>query len=344
MRIILLESYTIEVNMPKATTKSEQGHLVVGGAELPVITNAAVLYTERLAGAGKRTMQSTLQHIAKQLGVPSWRQVAWHTLTYEHVAAIRRWLVNAKTREGLPKYKPATINKYLAALRGVAREAWRNNMMTTEQYMRLKDVESVNGETLPAGRALGMGELEALMRTCKADRTAAGRRDAAIIALAYAGGLRRAELASLTMQSITADDGETVTLKVLGKRLKERLIYLDNGSAAALRAWLKVRGLGDGALFYAGRKGGHIVTGQGMSAQAVRDIIDRRAREAGIQHASPHDFRRAFISDLLDAGVDIATVAKMAGHESVQTTARYDRRGEYAKQRAARALHVPYYE
>ena len=180
------------------------------------------------------------------------------------------------------------------------------------------------------------------MRTCANDPTVAGVRDAAIIAVGYAGGLRRAEMAALSLEDLE-DDGETVTLRVQGKRNKERFAYLDNGAALIVRDWVTVRGGRPGALFYSGRKGGRLNVGQRMTGQSIRDLVKRRAEQAAIPSCSPHDLRRSCATNLLELGHDLATVAAMLGHAKVETTRRYDRRGEVAKKRAARSLHVPYF-
>ncbi len=64
---------------------------------------------------------------------------------------------------------------------------------------------------------------------------------------------------------------------------------------------------------------------QPLSGSAAWAICKERGRKAGIPPPAPHDLRRAWAGDLLDAGVDLATVQKMAGHASVSTTGRYDR-------------------
>ena len=288
--------------------------VAVSAGELVAIegTNPALVYLASLAPTGRRTMRGTLAKVATMLGT-TLEAAPWDQLRYEHVQAIR-----TKLAETL---KPATVNKYLAAIRGVMRAAWRMGLIDAEHYQRVTDVQGVTGSTLPAGRALGSGELGALLRECQRDQSAAGLRDGALLAMGYAGGLRRAEMSSLDLADLLDDDGETVTIRVLGKRNKERLVYLDNGAAMALRDWLSVRGTDPGALFYAGLRGGHLVAGQRLTGQAIRDVVHRRAAQAG---------------------VDIATVAAMAGHANIETTRRYDRRGETAKKRAARSLHVPY--
>jgi integrase/recombinase XerC len=74
----------------------------------------------------------------------------------------------------------------------------------------------------------------------------------------------------------------------------------------------------------------------------VYHIMQTRAAAAGVAHFTPHDLRRTFAGDLLDAGADIVTVQKLMGHADANTTARYDRRGEQAKRSAMRLLHLPY--
>ena len=137
---------------------------------------------------------------------------------------------------------------------------------------------------------------------------------------------------------------ERESLKVQGKRNKARRVPVVGGAVEALTDWLSVRGMEAGPLFVRIRKSDRMTHAR-LTTQAVYHILAQRVGEAGITVAcSPHDMRRTFVGDLLDAGADIATVQKLAGHANVTTTARYDRRGEATKRKAAKMLHVPYFK
>ena len=247
-----------------------------------------------------------------------------------HVAALRSKLAET--------YAPATVNKMLAAVRGVCRAAWRLGLLDGESFQRVADVSNVKGSRLPAGRALDADELRALFAAC-ADGTPAGSRDAAAFSLMFGAGLRRAEAAAVQVADYDADTGG---LTIIGKGNKERTAYLCNGGKAALDSWLAVRGQAEGSLLCPVSQSGQVSAGAGITAQALMVRLQRRCRQAGIENCSPHDLRRSFVSGLLDSGADIASVQKLAGHASPTTTARYDRRPEAAKRRAAGLLHVPY--
>lgn len=160
-----------------------------------------------------------------------------------------------------------------------------------------------------------------------------------MLALLYGGGLRRSEAVALDVSHFEPETG-MLTIRS-GKGRKDRTVYATNGAAAALTDWLTVRGPETGALFCPVNKGGKIKASR-LTGQAVLNILAKRAREAGVAHLSPHDLRRTFVSHLLDAGADIVTVQKLAGHSQVTTTARYDRRGEAEKRTAAELLFAPY--
>jgi site-specific recombinase XerD len=203
---------------------------------------------------------------------------------------------------------------------------------------RAVDVRSIRGSTLPRGRALRAGELKALFAACAEDSGPSGARDAALLALAYGCGLRRAEIAALDLSDYDPAQG---TLRVRGKGNKQREVPATNGAADAINAWIQERGAEPGPLLLPITRGRRIVPHR-LTAQTVYAVARKRAAEAGISAFSPHDLRRSFVSDLLSAGADLSAVQALAGHSNIGTTARYDRRGEVAKRKAAALLHVPF--
>lgn len=301
----------------------------------PMSRKPAAVYLASLAPGSRPAMLGALDTIAGLLtGNPDARGLAldfnWPALRFQHTAAIRAQLAEL--------YSAAYASKMLSALRGVLKAAWRLGLMSADDYQRAADVPSVSGSTLPRGRALQAGEIKSLLMVCAADPSAAGARDAAMLALLRVCGLRRAELCALDVSDFEPTTGE---LKILGKRNKQRLAYVTNGAADALADWLAVRGSAPGPLFCPVNRGGRI-TIRRMHPEAVFNLLAKRAAQANVKELSPHDLRRTFVSDLLDAGADISTVQRLAGHASVNTTARYDRRGEASKRKAVELLHLPY--
>ena len=294
----------------------------------------AAVYLARLSPGSRPTMRAALDAIAGVLtnGRHSAESLPWPQLRYQHTQAVREKLAEV--------HSPATVNKMLCALRGVLKECWRLNLMTAEAYQRAADLKAVQGERILRGRALGAGEITALFSACAADRSDAGARDAAILAVLYPAGLRRSEAAQLRREDYDPETGALIVRT--GKGNKERIVYLSNGSLDAMNDWIAVRGEDAGPLFWRSRKGGRVMSGAGVTAQAIWRALEKRRIEAGVRPFSPHDLRRTVIGDLLDAGADISIVQQLAGHANVTTTQRYDRRPERAKQKAASLLHVPY--
>lgn len=276
------------------------------------VSRPAVAYLARLAPGSRPAMISGLRRIAALLGwATDWHRYPWHQLDRAATSAVRAWLVE--------NYAPATANRHLAALRGVLREAWRAGLMSDAAYHRAADLPCIRSSRLPAGREVPAGELERLFEA------AGSERNRAILAVAFAGGLRRSEIAALDPGDIDPDTG-AVTIRG-GKGRKDRLAYIGQNGMRLVSSWLERRGDGPGSLF-------------GIREAAVYKLIRRAARRAGVR-CTPHDLRRTFVSRLLDNGADIATVKELAGHADIQTTARYDRRGERAKRAAAELLEVP---
>ena len=297
-------------------------------SETKLDENPAAVYLAGLSSSSRRTMETALDTVARLgLGddrVTCW-DVPWHLLRFQHTQAIKSALAE--------KYAHTTANRILSALRGVLKTAWKLDLMSAQDYQKAASVESVRGETLPSGRSLAAGELVGLLHACPP--TPLGIRDAAIISLLYGCGLRRAELVALDLAHYVKEESELI---IRGKGNKQRAVPVGH-AALALADWLEIRGEKAGPLFWGL---GNRNRGSRLTDQAIYNMLLKRAKAAGVKNLSPHDFRRTFVGDLLDAGADIATVQKMAGHASPTTTSRYDRRGQQAKHKAAALLHIPY--
>lgn len=310
--------------------------ILVAPIERPTLErNPAAVYLAGLAPGSRRAMHQALNVIAALLssGHAEALTFSWHQLRYQHTAAVRAQLAE--------RYAAATANKMLAALRGVLRASWRLGQISAEDYQVACDIGAIRSETLPAGRNVSIGELASIMGVCAVDTGPLGIRDSAICALLYGCGLRRAELVALDTGDYDPVDG---TLRIQGKRNKQRLVPVVGNVQEALHDWLQMRGSESGPLFVRIYRGGHLSPQSRLTTQAVYTILAARARQAGVKPFSPHDLRRTFVGDLLEAGADIVTVQKLAGHSNVTTTARYDRRGEATKRKAAKMLHVPYFK
>ncbi|GAA3097811.1 tyrosine-type recombinase/integrase [Streptosporangium carneum] len=286
----------------------------------------------------RRAMRGCLDRLAALVSgdeVSSGAGQPWHLLRYEHTVRIRALM----TERG---WSPAYVNKHLVALRRVLREAWRLGQMTAEEYRRAADLPTVEHTRLPTGQHVPPEVVGAALAACDRDDSPAGARDAALLAVLYSTGCRRAEIAGMTLGDY---DPASRSLRVRGKRDKERMVYLTAEAVGRLERWLAVRGRPAGALFCPiSRYGSLRVAGTGpaaMTGQAVADVLARRLAQAGAAPRTPHDFRRTFIGELLDAGVDLATAQALLGHSSPATTARYDRRPERRRREAVDRIAMP---
>ena len=311
---------------------------------VPLVQNPAAVHLAAQSARARPGVLSSLRTAVRVLtagAVEDPLLVDWAQLRYQHLAALLAVLAD----EGR---KPAGVAHIRNCVLGVMRAAWRLELIDDGQWLRLKDVPVPRGSSLPAGREVHSGELDALMKVCASDASNAGRRDKALLAVLFGGGLRRNEVALLELTDYEPESGPSTgsgqgRLRVQGKGRKERYVPLAAGAAECLADWLAVRGEAPGALFVPIDKVGRL-TVRHLSSQAVYNACVKRARQAGVSAFAPHDARRTLASNALDASGDIVAVSGLLGHSSPAVTAKYDRRGERAKERLASRLHVPYYE
>lgn len=306
----------------------------ITSTKYPADQNPALVYLSGLAKGSQRTQTTALESIAREFsdGKIGMREFPWHMLRYQHTRAFRARMAD------IPGVKPATINRYLSALRGTLKEAKRLGLMSGEDYVNAVDIENIKFTSIPKGNALTIEDIKALLQICSIKNNEVGIRDTAIISLMYVTGMRRAEVSNLNVGDFEVSEGKISIIN--GKRNKSRTSYVGENAKRHLINWLSVRGVKPGAMFFSVNNHGDL-TDERFGDQGIYDMLKRRIKQAGINDFSPHDLRRTAITEMLDRGVDIAKVADVVGHESLDTTRRYDRRGEKAKRAITEIYDTP---
>jgi integrase/recombinase XerD len=204
--------------------------------------------------------------------------------------------------------------RQLSALRGFFKFLVRERVIEADPT-QLVDRPRI-GRRLP--KVLSFEEIERLLAT--PDRTKPrGVRDAAMIHLMYASGLRVSELCTLKLKDLDAKAG---LVSAFGKGSKRRLVPVGEAALAHLDAYLRdVRPLtakpNDTYLFVSPRGGA-------LTRQGFWKLLKRYARVAGIMTPlSPHKLRHSFATHLLRGGADLRAVQAMLGHADLGTTEIY---------------------
>ena len=216
---------------------------------------------------------------------------------------------------GQARLAPRSLARRLSAVRGFYRYLVREGLTPEDPTARIDSPRL--GRPLP--KTLSEADIERLLAAPVGEAPEA-LRDAAMLELLYATGLRVSELVGLRLAQVDLNRG---VLVVLGKGARERLVPVGEAAVARIEVYLaRARGaLLDGqvsdALFVT-RRGG------GMTRQAFWHRLRAHARAAGFERPpSPHTLRHAFATHLLNHGADLRAVQMLLGHADLSTTQIY---------------------
>lgn len=294
----------------------------------------------RARNASEGTVREYRRNAGELLEFLDRRGVDWRS---PDRATIRAYLATLADR-GLA---PSSVAGRLAASRSFYRHATREGWIDSDPMAgvrsprrpgRLPRVLSV----ADAARLVeAPGHTERSARTAPADalRDALRRRDAALLELLYATGMRISEAATLTVDRLDMARGR---LRVIGKGQKERELLFGAPAQAALRSYLaegrpmlaaRGRGAATAAVFLN-------ATGTALSARGARLVVERWAEASGLPGlASPHTLRHSFATHMLEGGADLRSVQELLGHANLATTQVYTHLSDAALKGAYRAAH-----
>jgi integrase/recombinase XerC len=249
-------------------------------------------------------LESLLDSAGRNAGVAELDQLT--------VAHLRSWLARLHA-SGASR---ATLARRASAARTFTAWATSNGLMATDVGALLASPKTRR----PLPEVLRVDEAREVMCAAAGESSPLGLRDAAIMELLYATGVRVSELCGLDVDDI---DRDRRTARVFGKGAKERTVPLGNPALAAVDAWL-ARGrpslstASSGPALLLGARGGR------LDVRTARRVVhERLAAVPGVADLGPHGLRHTAATHLLEGGADLRSVQELLGHATLATTQIY---------------------
>jgi integrase/recombinase XerC len=226
-------------------------------------------------------------------------------------SVVRSWIVELVSKD----ISNRSVNRKISSLKSYYKFLLKTSQIETSPLMGHKSLRTSQKIQIPFSEA----EIEAVLESLEGCTDYTHLRDRLIVELFYSTGIRRAELVGLKLLDVSLE-GET--LKVLGKRNKERIIPLLPSVITTIKKYLPVRAkqvstLGKDHLLLSNK-------GDKIYGTLVYRIINTYFSHASEKvKKSPHILRHSFATHLLNEGADLNAVKELLGHSSLASTQVY---------------------
>ena len=218
-------------------------------------------------------------------------------------------------------YASSTINLRLAAVRRLAYEASDAGLLSPDLAAGIRRVRGAKKLGVRMGNWLTASQGRRLLGAFDRN-TLRGIRDYAMVAVLLGCGLRRAEVAALSVQDLQQREEHWVFADLVGKGSHIRTVPVPFWIAAAVRNWMAEAKITDGAIFRAINKAGRIAA-HGFSPKVIWGVVKQASQACDVGNVAPHDLRRTCARLCHERGGELEQIRFLLGHVSVQTTERY---------------------
>ena len=204
----------------------------------------------------------------------------------------------------------------------LATEAVDNGLLVPETGAAIGRVKGARRHGARTGNWLTRAQAEQML-ALPDQATSKGKRDRALLCLLLGCGLRREELALLTVEHIQLRDARWVIVDLSGKGQRVRTVPMPSWTKHAIDQWVAAAGVATGGrLLRAVNKGGR-VTGDGMTAQSIFECVVRYGQRIRVDSIAPHVSARTFAKLAHKGHAALEQIQLSLGHASIQTTERY---------------------